>query len=78
MSIEWKEGVVCFADGEFHYAEKYNGLIKNATGYRSKMSDIVSFNDFQLNNIKQGDYISKSELGTVDKYNRAVEGFVWV
>lgn len=75
MDIEWKEGAVCFADGELHYAEKYKGLVKNATGYRSKMSDIVSLGDFQLNTIKQGDYIPKSELDTEDKYNRAVEVF---
>ena len=73
MDIEFKEGSVCFAGGEFHYAEKYKGLVKNANGYRSKVSDIVSLDDFQLNTIKQGDYIEASEFDTEDKYNRAVE-----
>ncbi len=35
----------------------------------------IEFKDFQLNTIKQGDYIPKSELDTEDKYNRAVEVF---
>lgn len=60
MSIEFKEGAVCFADGQQWYFDNY-------------FSGCVNFSDFQLNNIKQGDYIPKSELDTVDKYNRAVE-----
>ncbi len=62
MSIEFKEGVVCFADRQQWYFDNY-------------FSGCVNFSDVQLNNIEQGDYIPKSELDTVDKYNLAVEVF---
>lgn len=62
MNIEFKEGSVCFADGTQWDSDNY-------------FSGIVNFEDFQLNTIKQGGYISKSELDTEDKYNRAVEVF---
>lgn len=62
MSIEFKENSVCFADGQQWYFDNY-------------FSGCVNFSDFQLNTVKQGDYIPKSELDTEYKYNRAVEVF---
>ncbi len=73
MSIEWKGGAVCFAfghqwsDGD-KLPSEYGGGVVNA--------DLVQFikaKDFQLNTIKQGDYIEASELDTEQKYNDAVE-----
>ena len=62
INVKFNDNSVCFADGQQWYFDNY-------------FSDCVNFSDFQLNTIKQGDYISKSELDTVDKYNRAVEVF---
>ena len=68
--IEWKEGAVCYADGEQRYAASYisNKLMCGDL-------DIDHYGDFQLNEPRQGDYIPKSELDTEQKYNDAVEAF---
>ncbi|QDP46632.1 MAG: hypothetical protein Tp1137MES00d2C23059491_51 [Prokaryotic dsDNA virus sp.] len=69
-NIEWKEGAVCYADGEQRYAASYisNKLMCGDL-------DIGHYGDFQLNEPRQGDYIPKSELDTEQKYNDAVEVF---
>jgi len=66
MSIEWQEGAVCFAGGGQRDAE----YLKNIAEWFT-----VGVKDFQLNTIKQGDYIEASELDTEQKYNDAVEVF---
>jgi len=70
-NIEWKDGAVCYADGEQRYAASYisNKLMCGDL-------DIDYYGDFQLNEPRQGDYIPKSELDTEQKYNNAVEVFV--
>lgn len=62
MGIEWKEGDVCFAAGTKWDSD-------------NDFSSALDCNDFQLNTIKQGDYIEASELDTEQKYNDAVEVF---
>jgi len=80
-AIEWQEGAVCFADGEQWLANSTDGdkryQLQNFGGDR-----LYSFygitnhaKDFQLNTIKQGDYIEASELDTEQKYNDVVEVF---
>ena len=69
-NIEWLGGSVCFADG----------VQCNANA--NKVEKLIVFNDFQLNEIRQGDYIEASELDTEQKYNDVVEvfglfGFEW-
>lgn len=59
--IEWEDGKVCYA-----YGEQYADPI---------ISSVLGAKDFQLNEIRQGDYISASELDTEQKYNDAVEVF---
>lgn len=71
MNIEWKEGAVCFADGEQWYYR--GGFLVNLEGVLIDVSNSLRHHDFQLNTVKQGDYIPKSELDTEDKYNRAVD-----
>lgn len=63
-NIEWKEGAVCYANGEQWFASDI-----------ALDTKIFDCNDFQLNDPKQGDYLPKSELDTEQKYNDAVEVF---
>ena len=67
-NIEWKNGAVCYADGEQRYAASYisNKLMCGDL-------DIDYYGEFQLNEPRQGDYMPKSELDTEQKYNDAVE-----
>lgn len=70
-NIEWKENAVCYAAG-------------NQRVYTSEQLDEDlfahglyphNFKDFQLNEIRTGDYIPASELDTEQKYNEVVEVF---
>ena len=76
-NIELKEGAVCFA---FNHQWMIGDKIGDGNGgVRSVDLDVlksmVEKPDFQLNTIKQGDYIEASELDTEQKYNDAVEVF---
>ena len=62
-NIKWEDGAVCFANGEQH---KYD---------LNKLENLIIFDDFQLNEIRQGDYIEDSELDTEQKYDDVVEVF---
>ena len=75
--IEWKESAVCFAGGsQFKTWDINRGeLITVDNVSVLDFETVLSFKDFQLNTIKQGDYILKSEIDTEDKYNRAAEVF---
>ncbi len=77
MSIEWKEGAVCYAfNHQWCLGDKIgdgNGGVRSVDF--DMLASMIGKTDFQLNTIKQGDYIPKSELDTEDKYNRAVEVF---
>lgn len=60
--IEWKEGDVCYANGVM-----WSNL---DTAHKA-----LKFDDFQLNEPREGYYIPKSELDTEEKYNQAVKVF---
>ena len=70
--IDWKEGSVCFGNSRQWPVECID--LFGAIG------GVGAFGDFQLNEIRQGDYIEASELDTEQKYNDAVEVFelFWV
>ncbi len=75
MDIEWKDGAVCFAggsqwsDGDKLPEDYGNGLVT------AELTQFIVTSDFQLNTLKQGDYIEASELDTEQKYDDAVEAF---
>lgn len=60
-NIEWKDGAVCFA----HNMQYSDPMIPSITKAK----------DFQLNEIRKGDYIDGQELDTEQKYNDAVAVF---
>lgn len=75
MDIEFKNDSVCFAGGRYWSAlgDGYRYLVDDkAIGVGFKY--LIECSDFQLNTIKQGDYIESSELDS-QKYNDAVEVF---
>lgn len=71
MGIEFKEGAVCFADGEYHYHAR-KGFVEDSQGFETSFLNIMNYSDFQLNTIKKGDCIEASEIDTEQKYNDAV------
>tara|TARA_R110001592_G_C13193009_1_gene753691 strand:- start:17001 stop:17735 length:735 start_codon:yes stop_codon:yes gene_type:complete len=77
MGIEFKEGAVCFAGGEYLFAPKSTLSVEllDVNLYKINMGDVVNKIDFKLNTIKQGDCIEDSELNTEQKYNDVVEVF---
>lgn len=76
MDIEWKEGAVCFAGSSQWFAScKDNKLTSKCGSYGGSLDECISSYNYQLNTIKQGDYIEASELDTEQKYNDAVEVF---
>lgn len=77
MNIVFEEGVVCYADGDQWYPDGKGWLQTEGHSERSFAQGgfLLDYKDFQLNTSKKGDYITKSELDTEDKYNRAVEVF---
>ena len=82
-NIEWGKDDVCYADGLVWKASPHNSncvIWETNTGPYLKCrqipySRIVKYEDFQLNEPRQGDYLQKSQLGTEQKYNAAVEVF---
>lgn len=74
--IEFKEGTVCFAGGKCWYAidDSYKRLVDDSA-VSVDIETLMKSPDFQLNTIKQGDYIEVSELDTEQKYNNAVDVF---
>ncbi|ANI22062.1 ATPase [Pseudoalteromonas phage vB_PspS-H40/1] len=76
MSIEFKEGAVCFAGGKYWYAINDNHkLLVDDSAVSVDIETLIKSPDFQLNTIKQGDYIEASEFDTEQKYNGAVDVF---
>lgn len=77
--IEWKDGAVCFADNNQFIAgnknHKYDLMSYYSACYIASTSEILQSEDFQLNEIRIGDYIEKSELDTEQKYNDVAEVF---
>ena len=74
-NIEWKDGAVCFADGQQWFSSEEIYLASGCGLCIYTHKDIINCDDFQLNEPRQGDYISKSELDTEQKYNDAVDEF---
>ena len=75
MNVEFKDDAVCFADGRYWSAlgDGYSYLVDDkAFGF--EFNSLINFKDFQLNTIKQGDYIEASELDR-QKYQDAVGVF---
>lgn len=68
IDIEWKENAVCYANGKYWYHSYNKDLFDNNLSFES-----LFHSDFQLNEIREGDYIPASELDTEQKYNDVVE-----
>ena len=79
MHIEFKENAVCYADGRqwfFNNNVKPYKLVCNTHGTSLEtLEGVLSFDDFQLNIPREGDYIRGGELDSEGKYNDAVEVF---
>ena len=77
MSIEWKEGAVCYANEvQFYFDNRHNYKLKCFSEcVRYNYDYAIKAKDLQLNEPKEGYYIPKSELDTEGKYNQAVEVF---
>lgn len=66
--INWNDGAVCCADGKQWVSLDWN--------FEDALCMIlVKYDDFQLNEIREGDFIPASELDTGQKYNDVVEVF---
>lgn len=81
-NIEWKYEAVFYANssqfrgncGRFqHYNDTLESWQRTIDG--DELDKTLNSKDFQLNEIRQGDYIEASELDTEQKYNDAVEVF---
>lgn len=81
--IDWKDGAVCFAGSKYWFpSESDKGNLVSCRGIKVEFKHLIECQDFQLNEIREGDYIEASELDTEQKYNDAVEvfklfGFEW-
>lgn len=79
--ITWQNGAVCYGDGRQWFANTgYDSdkleLVNNDGTRKYSIYGILNYpNDFQLNEIRTGDFIPASELGTEQKYNDVVEVF---
>lgn len=79
--INWQRNAVCYGDGRQWFVNtgfesgKFE-LVNNDGSRKYSLYGILNFpKDFQLNEIKVGDYLHKSELDTEQKYNDVVEVF---
>lgn len=73
-NIEWKDGAVCCANGEQWQVtldDRIQGDVMNA--HCSNFALLLHANDFQLNEMRTGDFIPASKLDTEQKYNEVVE-----
>lgn len=77
--INWLNNAVCHAKGKQWFAHTSSSLMdgdKYSHAARSIPFDwLVKQSDFQLNEIREGDFIPASELDTEQKYNDVVEVF---
>ena len=64
--IKWEGGAFCYVGGKQWKHELDDNIC---------IENLVARSDFQLNEIRQGDYIEASELDAEQKYNNAVEVF---
>lgn len=75
MSFEFNDNAVCFAIGWQWFYDKAKLNLNNLNGSTKSFDALLEYKDFQLNEIRIGDYIEKSELGTEQKYSDVVEVF---
>lgn len=74
-NIEWKDGAACYANGK-QWIIAVSGLLFSEDDVTAMhCGNAVKYNDFQLNEVRIGDYIERSELDTEQKYNDVVEVF---
>lgn len=79
--INWNEGAVCHGDGRQWFANTgYDnetlGLVNDDGRRKYSLYGMLNHpKDFQLNEIRIGDFIPASELDTEQKYNEVVEVF---
>lgn len=74
--IERKDNAICFANGRLWFFKNgIQGILFDACMMSNPLDEFMGFGDFQLNEIRIGDYIEKSELDTEQKYNDVVEVF---
>lgn len=79
--INWNEGAVCYGDGRQWFVNEGSGsekfeLFNDGGSRKYSLYGILNYpKDFQLNEIREGDFIPASELETEQKYNEAVEVF---
>lgn len=79
-NIKWKDGAVCFA-GDYQMKIIDGEILRFMVGewvhysIGASIKDPIDYRNFQLNEIRTGDYIEASELDTEQKYNDAVEVF---
>jgi len=73
--INWKDDAACYADGKQFSGYGSETLMAYGHGGIIRFDRVIEFKDFQLNEIKVGDYLPKSELDTEKKYNDVVEVF---
>lgn len=81
-NIKWEEGAVFYANGtQFREGcggfQRYNDILESwqRTISGDELDKALKSKDFQLNEMRIGDYIEASELDTEQKYNDAVEVF---
>lgn len=78
--INWKENAVCYANSK-QWVLNEGAAYSNKPIVSEDKSEFVSYeyimlrDDFQLNEIREGDFIPVSELDTEQKYNDVVEVF---
>lgn len=75
--IDWQNGAACYAYGKqwFVRDNEDNDLISKEGNAFANSSNVLMRTDFQLNEIREGDFIQASELDTEQKYNEVVEVF---
>lgn len=70
-NIEWKDGAVCMAGCDIWSVYDDNHLEADG-GALFSFDAVIGYKDFQLNEVRIGDYIERSELDTEQKYNDVV------
>ena len=74
-SIEWKDASVCYADGkQWVYFDNY--LLTNDKEKLASYEEILQYEDFQLNEIQQGDCILVDEIDDEGEYHNVVDVFM--
>ena len=73
--INWKDGAVCCANGKQLMAMFSSSVLNDINHYDVSFESALNQHDFQLNELREGDFIPASEIDTEQKYNEVVEVF---